>query len=223
VCGLAAGKIAEICAAAVKARGVCRVALSGGSTPQGVYQLMAGEYRGRFAWEKTDFFLGDERFVPQTSRGSNAKMIADSGLPLSRFYPVNTDAPDAKTAAALYEKDLLKQFGLKAGEIPRFDLILLGLGEDGHTASLFPGSPVLQEKRRLVMPVEKGDRPEERITFTFPVLNAARTVVFLVSGRSKAAILKKILAKKEGRPLPAGLVNPSDGEVWWLIDQDSAS
>jgi 6-phosphogluconolactonase len=223
LCVLAAEKIVEICAAAVQARGTCRVALAGGNTPQGVYALMAGKYREYFRWESIEFFLGDERFVPASSDRSNAKMIADSGLPLANFHPVDTDAPDAETAASLYEQEVVKEFALKAGERPRFDLVLLGLGEDGHTASLFPDNPVLQEKNRLIAPVEKGNRTEERITLTLPVINAARTVLFLVSGPSKAAVLKTILEKKGGRPYPAGQVNPSDGEVWWLTDQDSAA
>ena len=153
-------KILTLSKQRIQKQGRFTIALSGGSTPEGIYSLMAGHsYRDQFDWEGIDFFLGDERWVPSDNPRSNYKMIADTLLtktkiPLSNVHAIKTNTADAQTSASLYEKELIKYFKLNAREFPQFDLILLGLGPDGHTASLFPNHPALDETKRLVIPVE---------------------------------------------------------------------
>lgn len=212
---------------AVRDRGKFAVALSGGSTPRGLYQRLASLPPASLPWDKIAFFLGDERHVPIDSPESNYRMAFEALLskvpvPRENIFRVRSEEQDADAAAQAYEQTLKTFFNLKPGEFPRFDLILLGTGPDGHTASLFPGSKGLQEKDRLVIAnwVEKFQT--DRITFTLPVLNHARNVIFLASGHEKAPVLRQVL-EGEGATLPSQLVRPPDGRLLWLVDRAAAS
>jgi 6-phosphogluconolactonase len=202
------------------------VALSGGNTPKGVYGQLAAQKRDSLPWNKVFVFFGDERHVPPEDPESNYRMARESLLskvpiPEENVHRILAELP-APAAAVQYEMDMRSFFRLPAGSWPRFDLILLGLGDDGHTASLFPGSPALTEQSRIVVAnfVEKFNG--YRITFTFPVLNHADQVVFFVSGKSKAQIVKTIFTPGEAS-YPAQGVRPESGKVLWIADKDAAS
>ena len=205
------------------------IALSGGSTPKGLFNLLANNARNVLPWDQTYFFWGDERHVPPTDSESNFRMADEtmlSKIPVAaaNVFRIKTENPDAAAAAADYEESLQKFFDLKAGEFPHFDLILLGMGPDGHTASLFPGTDALQEKSRLVVANWVEKFKTHRITFTLPVLNAARNVAFLVSGIDKAEALRAVLeSDAPGEQYPAKLVQPEDGKLLWLVDRAAAS
>jgi 6-phosphogluconolactonase len=175
------------------------------------------------------FFWGDERHVPPTDPDNNYRMVEEamlSKIPVAagNVFRIKTENPDAAAAAEDYEQTLRKFFALEPGQFPRFDLILLGMGPDGHTASLFPGTTALQEKSRLVVANWVEKMKTHRITLTLPVLNAARCVTFLVSGTDKAPALKAVLeADVPAEQYPAKLVKPSDGKLIWLIDRAAAS
>jgi 6-phosphogluconolactonase len=215
--------------AAVEDRKRFTIALSGGSTPKGLFNLLACNAKNVLPWEKMFFFWGDERHVPPTDAESNFGMADEtmlSKIPVAagNVFRIAAENPDAAAAAEDYEKTLQKFFDLKAGEFPRFDLILLGLGPDGHTASLFPGTDALQEKSRLVVANWVEKFKTHRITFTLPVLNAARNVAFLVSGTDKADALRAVLeGDAPGEQYPAKLVKPEDGKLLWLVDRAAAS
>jgi 6-phosphogluconolactonase len=149
--------------------------------------------------------------------------IASSGIPAAHLYPINLNATDPQAAALSYQEWIFNHFKLKAGEFPVFDLVLLGLGEDGHTASLYPHHPVLNEQKQLVAVVDRSDKAETWITLTLPVINHARAVLFLVSGRAKAAVLKQVWTGGQDQPLPAARVSPYHGEVYWFTDREAAS
>ncbi len=211
---------------AVRARGRFCVALSGGSTPKGLYALLA---TGVVAvpWEKIYFFWGDERHVPPDDPESNYRMANEALLSKVPILPDNVfrilgEEKDAQAAARKYEETLVKFFSLKAGELPRFDLILLGMGPDGHTASLFPASAALQESHRSVVANWVEQFHTDRITLTLPVLNNAAEVIFLVSGDEKSGILRRVLEGNGGQ-FPSQLVHPKDGMLIWLLDKPAAS
>jgi 6-phosphogluconolactonase len=214
---------------AVSERGRFTIALSGGSTPKSLYNLLATNARNILPWDKMFFFWGDERHVPPTDPESNYRMANEAMLtkiPVAagNIFRIAAENPDAAAAAAAYEETLRQFFSLAPGEFPRFDLILLGLGPDGHTASLFPGTAGLQEKSRLVMANWVEKFKTNRITFTLPVLNAARCVAFLVSGTDKAPALTAVLeGDAPGEQYPAKLVRPNDGSLIWLVDRAAAS
>jgi 6-phosphogluconolactonase len=212
-------------AAAVAAKGPFRVSLSGGSTPKSLYELLASdEFRGRFPWPLVSWYWGDERFVPYDHPDSNFRMtreamLARAPVPPENIHPVPVDgAPES--AALRYEQTLQQAYGAATLDPGRalFDLTLLGLGADGHTASLLPGEPVLDERRRWVAAVSHG-RPEIRITMTYPPIDSSRRVAFLVTGREKAAILQQIRAG--GSQVPAARVRPI-GELFWFADRAAA-
>ena len=216
---------------AIGAQGRFSVALSGGSTPKTLYSLLASNYAD-FPWNRAFLFFGDERHVPPTDPESNYRMVNESllskiSIPPINVFRVKTENPDAVAAATDYEAQLRSFFELKPGEFPRFDLILLGMGPDGHTASLFPGSEGLQEKSRPVIANWVEKFKTHRITFTFPVLNRAAEVMFLVSGPDKADVLRQVLEGKAGEdktlPLPAQQVQPEDGKLLWMLDHAAAS
>jgi 6-phosphogluconolactonase len=221
---------------AAAARGVFRVALAGGSTPRPVYQLLASSpFREQIAWSQIQVYWGDERNVGPDSDESNYKMAREALLdhvPVGpeRIHRIRGEVI-ASEAAMDYQQVLARTFGLPAkpawgppDEWPRFDLILLGMGPDGHTASLFPNTTALEVRDRTVVsnPVPKLDA--ERITLTVPVLNAAASVVFLVAGADKADALAAVL---EGPPqpmlYPSQLVAPANGELRWLVDESAAA
>jgi 6-phosphogluconolactonase len=203
------------------------VALSGGTTPRKFYRLLGSPpYREKVDWDRVHLFWVDERCVPKEDEASNFKLVFDTVLsavpiPEKNIHPMRTER-GAEQGAREYEEELRKFFG---GSIsPMFDLILLGVGEDGHTASLFPGSESLRERSRLVVPVYLGEPGKDRITLTLPVLNQARHILFLVAGHSKAEMVRTILEKEAHRThFPAGLVHPANGQVTWFIDEEAAS
>lgn len=211
--------------AALAAKGPFRVSLSGGSTPKTLYELLASdEFRGRFPWNLVSWYWGDERFVPYDHPDSNFRMtreamLAKAPVPPENIHPVPVDGtPD--DAALRYEQTLQQAYGAATldSRRPLFDLTLLGLGPDGHTASLLPGEPVLNERKRWVAAVSHG-RPEIRITMTYPAIDSSRRVAFLVTGREKAAILQTIRAG--GSQVPAARVHPT-GELFWFADRAAA-
>jgi 6-phosphogluconolactonase len=213
-------------ATALAAGTPCRIALSGGSTPKALYALLASDgFRNKFPWEKCEWYWGDERFVPHDSPDSNYRMAREAMLgkvpvPAGKMFPIPTDgAPEE--AALRYEQTLQKAYGSRIIDRarPLFDIQLLGMGEDGHTASLLPNDTALEEQNRWVLAIAHG-RPEVRITMTLPVIESSRHVLFLVAGSAKAPVLAQIRAG--GSVLPAARVNPV-GELLWLVDRAAAS
>jgi 6-phosphogluconolactonase len=225
----AAEEVIRAATSAVAQRGRFAIALSGGSTPKNLYTLIAANASANLPWDRMFFFWGDERHVPPDNPDSNYRMAKESllskvAIPPANIFPVPAENPDASAAAEAYEQTLRKFFALAPGEFPRFDLILLGMGPDGHTASLFPETAALQEKSRLVVAnwVEKLNA--SRITFTLPVLNAARCVAFLVSGTDKAAVLHEVLeGNAPAERYPSKLVRPDAGKLIWFVDRAAAS
>lgn len=210
--------------AAIDQQGRFAVALSGGNTPRSIYSLIASEYKNAIAWDKVFVFFGDERHVPPDSPESNYRMANKSLLshvpiPAQNIFRVQAEL-DADTAAANYEVLLQSFFKLRPGELPRFDLILLGMGDDGHTASLFPGTAALKETFRLVVANRVEQLKTERITFTLPVLNHAREVMVLVAGANKADVLSRI-CHSDGL-YPIQMVRPEGGRLLWIVEEQAA-
>ena len=214
---------------AVKERGRFTIALSGGSTPKSLFNLLATNARTALPWDRMFFFWGDERHVPPTDPQSNYRMadevmLSKVPVPPGNVFRFPAENPDAAAVANDYEKTLRKFFQLEAGAVPQFDLILLGMGPDGHTASLFPGTAGLQEKSRLVIANWVEKLKAHRLTLTLPVLNAARRVAFLVSGVDKAPALKAVLEENvPAEQYPAKLVHPAPGGLIWFVDRAAAS
>lgn len=201
--------------------------LSGGSTPQAVYERLAGAMtRANVAWENIHLFWGDERCVPPDHAESNFRMVNEALLRRITIPPANIHRIEAErpptNAAERYENGLRVFFGLKEKEFPRFDLILLGLGEDGHTASLFPDTPMLAETEHLVAAGFVPRINTHRISMTLPTINNARALMFLVAGARKAKILYEVL-EGTSRQYPAQRVEPTDGTLLWLLDADAAA
>jgi 6-phosphogluconolactonase len=225
----AAEEVVRAANESVAQRGRFTIALSGGSTPKNLHTLLATNARTSLPWDRTFFFWGDERHVPPTDPESNYRMAEEtllSKIPVAaaNVFRIPAENPDAAAAAEAYEQTLRKFFALQPGQFPRFDLILLGMGPDGHTASLFPGSAALQEKSRLVVANWVEKFKTNRITLTLPVLNAAYCVAFLVSGTEKAAALRAALeGNAPGEQYPSKLVRPTDGKLIWLVDRAAAS
>ena len=222
----AAQILAEAAQTAVKERGRFSLVLSGGSTPRRLYELLAEPpYREQVPWDKTHVFWGDERCVPANDERNNAHMarltfLDNVPIPYEQIHPIVSTLPPIK-AAEKYQ-DTLREFF--SGHLPIFDFILLGLGDNGHTASLFPETPVLDEKRFWVSEVYVSSLHMWRVTLTAPVLNRARKIVFLISGTSKAWVLNQVLnGPRSPKQLPAQLIQPQGGELLWLADQAAAS
>jgi 6-phosphogluconolactonase len=199
------------------------ICLAGGSSPKQLYQLLATEaYRSRIPWDRVHWFVGDERFVPASDPRSNIAMIRDAFLdrcaPAANIHPISTDGVDPEEAARRYERELKSFYG--AGELdlarPLFDVVLLGVGPDGHTASLFPGYPAVDETESWVIEVPKAHVEPfvPRVTLTLPALGSCREMMFEASGAEKRAILTRVFA---GEDLPANRVH-STGETIWLVD-----
>jgi 6-phosphogluconolactonase len=223
----AAEEFARLGRTAIGAQGRFVVALAGGSTPKSLYSLLAENYAD-FAWPRTFIFFGDERHVPPDHPDSNYRMVNEAllakiSIPAENVHRVRAENPDAAAAALEYEEDLRHFFELEPGELPRFDLILLGIGPEGHTASLFPDSPALDEQSRLVVANRVDKLNTNRITFTFPVLNRAAETMFLVSGAEKADIVRQVLRGDNMPPLPAQRVVPDDGKLVWMLDEAAAA
>jgi 6-phosphogluconolactonase len=209
--------------ASVSERGRFAVALPGGSTPEATYEILATDYADELDWSKVCVFFGDERTVPPDHEDSNYRMAQRallSRVPVGSVHRMRGELPSGEAAAA-YEDELREFFG-RSG-LPDFDLILLGLGEDGHTASLFPETSALEVTERWVVanPVPKLETT--RLTLTVPVLNAARVVAFLVAGEGKAEALKEILeGDADPRAYPAKFVRPESGDLTWMVDRAAA-
>jgi 6-phosphogluconolactonase len=225
----AAEEIVRSANAAVAERGRFTIALSGGSTPKALYTLLASNAKPTLPWTQTYFFWSDERHVPPKDPESNYRMADEAMLskipvPASNVFRVPAENPDADAAAAAYDEILRKFFAVEPGKFPRFDLVLLGLGPDGHTASLFPETAALQEKSRLVVANWVEKMKTYRITFTLPLINAAECVAFLVSGGDKSAVLHEVLeGNTPGEKFPSKLVHPANGKLIWFIDRAAAS
>jgi 6-phosphogluconolactonase len=214
---------------AVARRGRFTIALSGGSTPKNLFTLIAANAPANLPWDKVFFFWGDERHVAPDNPDSNYLMAKESLLsklpiPAANIFRVPAEGQDAKAVAEAYEQTLKNFFALKAEELPEFDLILLGMGPDGHMASLFPETAALQEKSRVVVANWVEKLKTSRITFTLPVLNAARAVMFLVSGADKAPVLREVLeGDGPGEKYPSKLVRPANGKLLWFVDRSASS
>lgn len=222
-----AERFAELAQNIQKAKGSFAVALSGGSTPKPLYELLATPpLSDKIPWSHGYFFMVDERCVPQTSSENNFKMIFESMLskvPVldANIFPVHFQDVDPQRAADDYEERVRKAFKLDAGPFPAFDIVLLGLGDDGHTASLFPGTDALKDTSRVVVANYVDKLNQHRITLTQPAINNAEHVYFLVSGQSKAEIVSSVLCGRQA--YPANLIRPRTGELAWYLDNDAAS
>ena len=210
---------------AVAARGRFSVALSGGSTPRRTYEMLARpSFQGRVDWARTHVFWGDERCVDPEDPRSNARLATEAllrhvAVPAGQVHPMDC-LPDPREAARRYEA-LLQNF-FTGGE-PRFDLILLGLGENGHTASMFPGAAALAEAERWVAEVYVADQDLHRLTLTATFINRAATVAFLVAGAAKAAVVREVITgPRNPLRLPAQLIRPEPGKLHWLLDKAAA-
>jgi len=227
----AAEECVRLALRAVEAGDRFSVVLAGGSTPKPLYALLAGDdsLRERFPWKKTHFFWGDERHVPPEHADSNYRMALETMLSkvpvsLSQLHRIESENTNASKAAENYERDLLQHFRLSPGNWPQFDLALLGLGPDGHTASLFPDTDVLGQKERLAAAVWVPKFQASRITLTAPLLNQAASICFLVSGKDKAEALRTVLLGEfQPRQYPAQLIRPVQGRLQWLVDRDAAA
>jgi len=208
------------------AQGKFTVALAGGSTPKRLYALLSSRrFRHKVDWPHVHFFWGDERCVPKEDPESNFKsaydlLLSKVPVPAENIHRMKGEKDPAQGARD-YEEDLRKFFGTRGW--PALDLIILGMGEDGHTASLFPASKSLAEKLRLVVPIYMKKHKIHRITLTLPVLNHAAQILFLVAGHAKADVLQKVLqGGREKERYPAGLIHPGPAHILWLIDRETA-
>ena len=223
----AADEFVRVGKAAIAGRRRFTVALSGGSTPKSLYELLAKQQK-KFPWDQTFLFFEDERHVPPDHPDSNYRMVNESLLkririPAGNIYRIKAENKDAHAAAAEYEAGLRRFFNLAPDEFPRFDLILLGMGPDGHTASLFPESQALKEQSRLVVANWIEKFKSYRMTLTFPVLNGAAEVVFLIAGGDKADMAQQVLEAAPTPPFPAQKIRPGDGSLLWMLDEAAAA
>jgi len=225
----AAEEITQSAETAIAAEGRFTIALSGGSTPRPIYRLLAEEpYRDRIRWERVHVFWGDERHVPPGDPESNFGMAHDEllskvPLPADNIHRVRAEKADAERAAHEYEWTLRSAFNLDEGQVPRFDLVLMGIGPDGHTASLFPGSDAVRERTRLVVAPWVSAQSSFRITMTLPVFNRAACALFVVSGDEKAEALRSVLeGDLQPDRFPAQGVRPDEGRLLWFGDRAAA-
>ena len=218
-----AKELAQAAAEYFVAQGPETVALSGGSTPKLMFQVLADRFREEVAWSRTQFFWSDERHVPPDDPESNYRMANEAllshvSVSADNVHRIRGENPDADAAAREYEQTIIE---VTKQSLPRLDLIFLGLGTDGHTASIFPGSEVLHETERLVAAPYVEKFKSYRITMTLPLLNNGASIVFLVSGSEKAEIVKQVIQGEH--KYPAQAVNPTQGELIWMLDKDAAS
>jgi 6-phosphogluconolactonase len=210
------------------------VALSGGSSPKKMFEILGNDERLKKQvkaglWDYVHFFWTDERHVPPDHAESNYKLAYDStlsplGIREANIHRIKGELEDASEAARQYEEEILHGSPNSDGQLPKFDLIFLGMGSDGHTASLFPGTKALQEEKRLVVSNWVGKYYTDRITMTAPMLNNASCVVFLVCGQDKALAVKAALeGRYEPQQLPAQLIRPESGKLIWALDSTAAS
>jgi 6-phosphogluconolactonase len=227
-------KAAEIIMAAIsaalKTKSVYTMVLSGGSSPKCLYTLLATDpvFKDQIPWENVHFFWGDERHVPPDHNQSNYRMADEcmlSRLPIppQNIHRIKSEISDAGRAAELYQQEISGFLQLKAGQLPRFDCVLLGMGPDGHTASLFPETAALEEQQRMVVADWVPEIQAYRITMTIPVLNNAESIIFLIGGENKAETLKIVLEdKKRMKRFPAQMIQPVHGKLLWIIDRAAA-
>ncbi len=227
---VAAQKIVKVAQEAMADHGQMAFALAGGSTPKKLYTLLASDtFRSQIPWDTIHFFWGDERHVPPDHQDSNYRMaretlLAHVPVPENHVHRIPSQLPNAEEAADDYERELREYFQLAPGQKPRFDLILLGMGPDGHTASLFPGTSVVHETTRFVAAPWVEKFATFRITLTPAVLNEAVHVIFLVSGQDKAETLRLVLeGPYQPAIYPAQVINPTQGQLLWLVDKEAAS
>jgi 6-phosphogluconolactonase len=216
----------------VREKGLFTLVLAGGSTPRTLYSLLGSRdepFRAELPWDSMHFFWGDERHVPPDHPDSNYRMAHEamlSGVPVpsENIHRIKSENPDAAKAADEYELTLSEFFKVTEGQFPRLDLILLGIGPDAHMASIFPDSPVINEKSRFVVATWVAKFNSSRITLTPPVLNNAAAVIFLVTGREKAKALHEILeGDYQPERFPAQLIRANQESVLWLVDQQAAT
>lgn len=207
------------------------VALSGGSTPAALYALLAAPpYHSKVQWDDVHLWFGDERCVPPDDENSNfhtvqTELLSRSPNPIRNVHRMPADLPDPNLAAQQYEDELMRFFKLAQGQFPRFDLVLMGMGPDGHTASLFPNMPSLHEQTRLVIATPPGHEPlVERLTLTYPVLNNGANILFLVEKADKADMVARVLeGPAEPDALPSQNVRATNGTLTWFLDRAAAS
>jgi len=227
----AAQEFVQAAAAAVRAKGFFNVALAGGSTPKALYSLLVNDsaLRLQVPWDKIHLFFGDERHVAPDHPDSNFRMATEAMISKSPLKPeqvtrIKGEFPDADQAAFEYEKALREYFKLKGSEYPRFDLLLAGMGNEGHTLSLFPGTKALHADGRIAVRNWVGKLYAERITLTAPAASNAAQVIFMVTGADKAPALKAVLEGPfEPEQLPAQLLQPKKGKLLWLVDTAAGS
>jgi len=210
----------------IQRKGYFTIGLSGGKTPIMFYQKLA-EWESKSSWKRTHVFLVDERFVSFEDKDSNYRMLRETlfgkiPIPQENIHSIPTGKTSLETSAREYEEDLRRFFKVSKGQYPTFDLILLGIGEDGHTASLFPGSKALSECGHLTAAVVLDEMRHDRISLTLPVINHAEHVIFFVRGANKAPVLKKIIAGDDPS-LPAAMVRPRSGNLLFVIDREASS
>jgi 6-phosphogluconolactonase len=216
---------------AVRMNGRFLIALSGGATPETLYRtLTAPNFADRFDWSSTTFFFSDERAVPPDDTRSNYALANRTlfnplNIMSSQVYRMAGESHDLQAAAHQYEQQLRRVTNTPISSRPTLDLILLGVGEDGHTASLFPGSSALHDRRNLIVVTQSPKDPPTRLSMTLPVINRANVILFLVSGAGKAGVVRAILDPKTEaeRQLPASLVAAESGRLIWLLDQAAAA
>jgi 6-phosphogluconolactonase len=220
------GKWQELSWKSISGKGIFAVALSGGKTPRDFYRKLA-ETGENPAWRKTHLFLADERFVPFSDPDSNYGMLND--LLLSRInirpgncHPVPVSEVSPEIAAEKYEDEIRSFFKLREKALPEFDLIMLGIGEDGHTASLFPDTKALKDRTHIAFPVCLDPEKHNRITLTLQVINNSKNIILLATGKKKAEVIRRVL-KEDDASLPAALVKPKSGKLSFLIDREASS
>ncbi len=224
----AAEEIAHFAGEAICSHGEFMLCLSGGSTPEAVYDLLATRFRLSVDWKEVQFFWGDERSVPPDNPASNygmaeRAMLGKLGLRPNQVHRIPGERPPEEAARA-YEEEIRRAFAIGEDEFPRFDLVLLGLGENRHTASLFPSGPAVHEMQRIAVAVAVDGKERSRVTLTPPAINRARRVMFLATGPSKAEAVRDVIeGPRDPDRFPAQVVAPDDGEVIWMLDRAAAS
>ena len=226
----AAAAIVEHMVESLQTSEVYSIALSGGSTPRPLYELLTHDanLQQQIPWERIHFFWGDERHVPPDHQDSNYRMahsalLSKVPIPSTNIHRIRAENADAQKAAADYEREIRQFFKIDAGQLPRFNCMLQGMGPDGHTASLFPGTSALEETKRLVVANWVEKFKSYRITMTFAVINNADRVIFVVSGEEKADTLKAVLQDDpKSFRYPAQRIQPSKGKLIWFLDQTAA-
>jgi len=216
----------KACRESAQTKGYFAAALSGGRTPIHFYRVLSDNGKG-LPWSKTHIFFADERYVPATHKESNYRMVRERLLshvpvPEDNVHRVRTQEATAERAAETYEQEIRDFFGIEGDRIPEFDLIMLGIGEDGHTASLFPSTRPLEDEKRAAIPVAAEKPPYARISLTLPVLTTAQRIIFLVAGGEKAGVVREIVEDSESR-LPASLVKQRAKNVQFVMDEGAAS